>query len=117
MTAATTTPELKHLRALAKIEAYITYCLKLGRHFQCTNSHMLLQVTVIHLPVGTVWMAEVADVTGICVLPDQGVVLPQDPSWAGLDTVWAINVVGTFDAVVWPLNQGTVKVMDFSFPF
>lgn len=61
-------------------------------------------------------MAEVADVTGICVLPDQGVVLPQDPSWAGLDTVWAINVVGAFDAVVWPpACTGDVHVLGQTF--
>lgn len=47
-------------------------------------------------------MAEVADIVGICVFPDQGVVFPHDASWAGLDTVWAVNVVGTLDAVVWP---------------
>lgn len=67
-------------------------------------------MTVLLLPIGTVWMAEVADIIGICILPDQGAVLPHDPSWAGLDTVWAVNVVGTLDAAVWPLKQDTEKV-------
>lgn len=58
-------------------------------------------------------MAEVADIVGICILPDKGAVLPHNPSWAGLDTVWAINVVGTLDAVVWPLKQDTENVNDF----
>lgn len=52
--------------------------------------------------IGTVCMAEVADVIGICKLPDQGVVLPHDARRAGLDTVGTINIVGTLDAVVWP---------------
>lgn len=72
---------------------------------------------MLHLPVGTVWMAEVADIIGICILPNQGVVLPHDSSWASLDTVWAVNVVGTFDAVVWSLNQGTEKLIDLFFLF
>lgn len=55
-------------------------------------------------------MAQVAHIVGICILPDQGVVLPHDAGWAGLDTVWAINVVGTLDTVVWSLNQGVEKV-------
>lgn len=64
------------------------------------------------LPVGTVWMAEVADIVGICILPDQCAVLPHDPSWAGLDTVWAVNEVGTLDAAVWPLKQDTENITD-----
>jgi hypothetical protein len=59
----------------------------------------------------------VADIIGICILPDQSVVLSHDASWAGLDTVWAINVVGTLDAVVWSLNQGIEKVAHLLFLF
>lgn len=36
---ATTSAQLKHIRVLAKIQAYINHCLKFGRHFQCINSH------------------------------------------------------------------------------
>lgn len=57
-------------------------------------------------------MAEVADIVGVCILPDQRAVLPHDPSWAGLNTVWAVNVVGTLDAVVRPLKQDTEDVTD-----
>jgi hypothetical protein len=52
-------------------------------------------------------MAEVADMVGVCILPDQGIVLPHDSSWTGLDTVRAINVVGTLYTVVWSLYQRT----------
>lgn len=61
-------------------------------------------------------MAEVADIIGICILPNQGVVLSHDPSWASLDTVWAVNVVGTFDAVVWsPACAGDVHFLGQTF--
>lgn len=57
-----------------------------------------------------------ADIIGICILPDQSVVLSHDASWAGLDTVWAINVVGTLDAVVWsPACTGDVHGLGQTF--
>lgn len=61
-------------------------------------------------------MAEVADIVGVCILPDQGAVLPHDPSWAGLDTVRTVNVVGTLDAAVWPpACAGDVHVLGQAF--
>lgn len=45
-------------------------------------------------------------VIGIRELPDQRVVFSHDPRRAGLDTVGAIDVVGTLYTLVWSLHQG-----------
>lgn len=57
-------------------------------------------------PIGAVGVAQVAHVTGICKLPDQGAILSRDSSRAGLDAVRAINVVGTLYTVAWSLHRG-----------
>jgi len=50
-------------------------------------------------------MAELANSIGICILPDQGIILTQDPSGAGLHTVGTIYKMGTLHAVVWALQK------------
>lgn len=57
-------------------------------------------------PIGAVGVAQVTHVTGICKFPDQGAVLSRDSSRAGLDTVRAVNVVGTLHTVAWSLHRG-----------
>lgn len=84
---------------------------KLGNIF-CL--YILLWASEPHSPISAIWMAQVADTAGICILPDQGIVFSHDSSWAGLDTVGAINVVGTLYAVVWSLHQSTEKYLFMS---
>lgn len=58
-------------------------------------------------PPGTVWMAELANIIPIGVFPDQGVILAQNPCWAGFHTVGAIYKMGTLHAIVRALQRET----------
>lgn len=61
--------------------------------------------TWFHSPSCTVWMAELANSIGICILPDEGVILTQHPCGAGLHTVGTIYKMGTLHTVVWALQR------------
>lgn len=65
------------------------------------------------LPIGTVWVAQVARASSVSVLPDQSVILSHDASRTGLDTVRAVNKVCTLDAVVWALKNSTGNTLKY----
>lgn len=56
-------------------------------------------------PPCTVWMAELANRVGVCILPDEGIIFTQHSCRAGFHTVGAIYKMGTLHAMVWALER------------
>lgn len=75
--------------------------------FLCVFSSLSPFNPRFYSPPGAVWMAELANIIPISIFPDEGVILAQNPCWAGFHTVGTIYKMGTLHAIVRALQRET----------